>query len=315
MNEFAQAKNLLEQGNSILLTTHERTDGDDLGSVLALAHYLKSVGKNVSVVITAGVPAQLQYLPMSEIVTEQLPDQQFDLLVVSGCSEPKRINHEGILSLNIPILNIDHHVDNSGYGTVNVVEPTKSSVAELVYDFFKFAQWEMSHEIAMCLLTGIVVDTGTFMHSNTEASTLAAAGDLMEHGARVSTITKHTYQGKDMKGLKAWALALENAHYDPKQKMIYSIITADELAALGNPPISVFEGLPETLNKVPEAKFAMFLKQENGVIKGSLRSEEYKGVDVQAIARTLGGGGHKLAAGFSLYGKLARNSAGKWEVV
>lgn len=315
MNEFVQAKQLLEQANSILLTTHERTDGDDLGSVLALAHHLKNSGKQVAVVISGGVPESLRYLPMSEIVTEELPAKQFDTLIVSGCSELARVNHEAILELNIPILNLDHHPDNKMFGNVNVVESTKSAVAELTYDFFKFCDWKITHEIALCLLTGIVTDTGIFMHSNTQASTLAAAADLVSRGARVSTVTKHTYEGKDINSLKAWAHVLENMHYDPIKKMIYSIVTAEELEKLGNPPLSAFEGIVETLIKVPEAKFAMFLKQDKERIKGSLRSEEYKGVDVQAIAKTMGGGGHKLAAGFSMLGTLARNGEGKWEVV
>lgn len=314
-NSFPQAKQLLEGASSVLLTTHERTDGDDLGSALALAHHLKNAGKQVAVVVSGGVPSQLQYLPMSETVTENLPATQFDALIISGCSVKDRVKHEAILQLKIPTINLDHHPDNKMYGDVNVVDPTKSSVAELTYDFFKFAGWEINHDIALCLLTGIVTDTGIFMHSNTQASTLAAAAELMTKGARVSTVTKHTYEGKDLASLKAWSQALGNAHYDPVKQMIYSIITSDELDALGNPPMSAFEGVVETLNKVPEAKFAMFLKQDQNTIKGSLRSEEYKGVDVQAIAQSLGGGGHKLAAGFTLLGTLARDSRGKWEVV
>jgi bifunctional oligoribonuclease and PAP phosphatase NrnA len=318
---FLQAKALLESAGSILFTTHERTDGDDLGSALALAHHFQSVGKKVAVVVKGGVPAQLMYLPLSEIVSETLPldvngqPQNFDALVISGCSVRDRVKHEQIISLKIPTVNLDHHPDNTMYGDVNVVDHTKSSVAELTYDFFKFAGWEIDHKIALCLLTGIVTDTGIFMHSNTQASTLAAAGNLMSKGARVATVTKHTHEGKDLKSLKAWSKALGNAHYDEAKQMIYSIITAEELDQLGNPPLSAFEGIVETLNKMPEAKFAMFLKQDNEVIKGSLRSEDHKGVDVQAIAQSLGGGGHKLAAGFSLIGKLARDSRGKWEVV
>lgn len=315
MIEFSKAKDLLEQSNSVLLTTHERTDGDDLGTVLALADYLKTVGKQVTVVVKGKVPQQLRYLPMSEIVTEELPDEQYDVLVISGCSIRERVNHEAILKLEIPTINLDHHPDNTMYGDVNVVDSTKSSVAELTYDFFKYCSWDISHEAAVCLLTGIVTDTGIFMHSNTEASTLAAAADLMRKGARVSSITKHTYEGKDIPSLKAWAHVIGNAHYDPKKQMIYSIITSDELEALGNPPLSAFEGIVETLNKVPEAKFAMFLKQDNNIIKGSLRSDPSKGVDVKEIAHSLGGGGHKWAAGFSLLGTLARSPDGKWEVV
>lgn len=315
MDSFESAKQLFESSNSILLTTHERTDGDDLGTVLALGNFLQSIGKDVSVVVTAGVPKGLQYLPMSEIVTEVLPEKDFDLLIISGCSVKARVHHEEIEKLNVTTINLDHHPDNQMYGDVNVVDAAKSSVAELTYDFFKFCGWEISYESAVCLLTGIVTDTGIFMHSNTQASTLAAAADLMTRGARVSTVTKNTYESKDIKSLKAWAQALGNAHYDPEKQMIYSIITAEELEALGNPPVTAFEGLVETLNKVPEAKFAMFLKQDKGVIKGSLRSETHKGVDVQAIAKSMGGGGHKLAAGFSILGTLARDTRGKWEVV
>ncbi len=96
--------------------------------------------------------------------------------------------------------------------------------------------------------------------------------------------------------------------------MIYSIITSAELEALGNPPLSAFEGIVETLNKVPEAKFAMFLKQDNDTIKGSLRSDPHKGIDVKEIAHTLGGGGHKWAAGFSIMGTLVKQDDGKWNV-
>lgn len=319
IQNFEKAKTLLEQSSSILLTTHERTDGDDLGSVLALAHYLKSVGKKVSIVVTGGVPQALEYMPLANEVTESISksdsENHFDLLVISGCSVRERVNHEQILNLKIPTLNLDHHPDNQMFGDVNVVDSTKSSVAELTYDFFKYCGWEISYESAVCLLTGIVTDTGIFMHSNTEASTLAAAADLVARGARISTVTKNTYEGKDITSLKAWAKAISNAHFDPQKQMIYSVLTSEDLTVLGNPPMDTFRGLAETLNKVPEAKFAMFLKQDKNVIKGSLRSESYKGIDVQAIAKTLGGGGHKLAAGFTILGTLAKDSRGKWEVV
>lgn len=314
-NNFEQAKTLLENSQRILFTTHQRTDGDDLGSVLALALHMKKQGKEVTISVVGGVPEQLRYLPFTEQVHEDIDNENFDLLVISGCSGLERIGNEKISGLQIPKVNFDHHPDNKLFADVNVVDASKSAVAELVYDFFRDCHWNIDHEIAMCLLTGIVTDTGIFMHSNTKASTLAAASDLVARGARISTITKHTYQGKDLTSLKAWAKALENAQYDPKQKMIYSILTADELNELGEIPSTAFEGIVETLNKVPEAKFAMFLKQDQDIIKGSLRSEEHKGVDVQKIAQSLGGGGHKLASGFSLVGKLIKNDQGKWQVV
>ena len=312
---FEPAKRLIDSSQRILLTTHERTDGDDLGSVLALANHLQKVGKNITLAIKGGVPEQLQYLPLSDWVQDDLSHTNFDLLIVSGCSNLKRCGLPAILNSRMPILNIDHHPDNTEYGMVNVVQADKSSVAELVYDFFNFCNWAITPGIATCLLTGIFTDTGSFMHSNTQQSTLDTAADLMRKGARTSTVARHTYKGKSVAGLKAWGKALENAYYDPDQKIIYSIITEEELAALGNPPLDYFEGLVETLNKVPEAKFALFLKQDGDVIKGSLRSDPHKGMDVKKIAHQFGGGGHKWASGFSLAGKLVRDAEGKWQVV
>lgn len=313
--QFAPAKQLIDKSQRILFTTHERTDGDDLGSVLALANHLQKQGKDITLAIKGGVPTQLQYLPLQEWVQEELPHTDFDLLIISGCSHLARCGIETIINSKLPILNIDHHPDNTNYGHLNVVQADKSSVAELVYDFFQYANWPITPGIATCLLTGVFTDTGSFMHSNTQQSTLDAAADLMRKGARTATVARHTYKGKSIEGLRAWGKALENAYYDPEQKIIYSIITEEELQELGNPPLDSFEGLVETLNKVPEAKFALFLKQEGNTIKGSLRSDPHKGMDVKKIAHLFGGGGHTWASGFSVAGKLVRDEQGKWQVV
>jgi bifunctional oligoribonuclease and PAP phosphatase NrnA len=311
---FQQAKEVIESSQNILFTTHERTDGDDLGTVLALALYAKSQGKKVSVVITGGVPSRLEFMPMSDEVQEPLPQNNFDLLIVSGCSNIERVNHPEIQSLQIPTINFDHHPDNQNYANINVVDSTKSSVAELTYDFFQFCGWEMSSQIATCLLTGIITDTGLFMHSNTGAETLEAASKLMSHGARISQVTKHTFTSPDVDHLKAWGVGLQNSYFNPENKIIYSVLSQETLKKLGNPELANFEGLVETLNKVPEAKYAMLLKEEDGRIKGSLRSDPHKGVDVKEIAHTFGGGGHKWAAGFTLVGKLVKTDQGKWQV-
>lgn len=314
MTEFLQAKNLIEGSKNILLTTHERTDGDDLGSVLSLAIYLRSAGKQVTLCITGGVPERLQYLPYSENVIEQLPEKNYDLLIVSGCSSLDRVRNHGIEQLNIPIINFDHHPDNKQFATVNVVDAKKSAVAELVYDFFNYCQWEIEKDVALCLLTGIITDTGMLMHSNTSSSTLAAAGELMKHGAHISEVAKNTFATHDTNKLKAWGKALENSFFNAETKVIYSVITEKEIQELGNPELASFEGLVETLNKVPEARFAMFLKEDGARIKGSLRSDPHKGIDVQKIAQDLGGGGHKWAAGFSMVGKLVKTDAGRWKI-
>jgi bifunctional oligoribonuclease and PAP phosphatase NrnA len=315
IEHFTKAKQLIDESNNILLTMHERMDGDDGGSVLAMQHQLEKLGKTVTSAIKKGVPPNLSFLPGSEKISDDINSESFDLVIMFGCSSKDRCGSEKILNLKSSILNFDHHPDNSFFGHVNIVDSKKSSVAELVYDFFVWNNWPINKHIATCLLTGIITDTGSFMHSNTQVSTLQTAADLMRKGAQTNKIIRHTYKNKSFAILKAWGKALENSYYDKENKIIYSVMTDKDLKDVGELPGSAFEGLAETLNTVPEAKFAMFLRQEGETIKGSLRTEPHKNVDVSKIAKLFGGGGHKAAAGFSVMGKLGRDESGKWRVV
>lgn len=312
---FKKAKELIDSSNHVLLTMHERMDGDDGGSVLAVFHHLQKNGKQASCAIKKGVPPQLKFLPGSEHIKDDINNENFDLLITFGCSSKDRTGSANINALQTPIINFDHHPDNEFFADINIVDADKSSVAELVYDFFIFHSWPITPQVATCLLTGIIMDTGSFMHSNTKKSTFKAAGELMRKGAQTSHIIRHTYHSKNLQILKAWGKAMENAHYDQKHKIIYAVMTEKDLEGFGQLPQSAFEGFVETLNTYPEARFAMFLRQDGEVIKGSLRSDPYKNTDVSQIAKIFGGGGHKMAAGFSLAGKLTKNPDGKWKVL
>ncbi len=312
---FAKAKDLIDASSDILLTMHERMDGDDGGALLAMGYQLEKMGKTVTYSIKKGVPPSLNFLPNSNKIADDIEHKNFDLLITFGCSSKDRCGSEKTMSLEIPVLNIDHHPDNTGFGQVNVVDHKKSSVAELVYDFFVWNKWPITKDIATCLLTGIITDTGCFMHSNTQSSTLKAAGELMSRGAHINKIVGQVYKNKSLQTLKAWGKAMENSYYDEKHKIIYSAMTEQDLANFQSLPQAAFEGFVETLNTVPEAKFAMFLRQDGNVIKGSLRSDTFKNIDVSKIAHIFGGGGHKLAAGFSVAGKLMKDENGKWKAV
>lgn len=309
-NSFA-ALALLQGKQRVFLTTHERTDGDDLGTVLALAHALKKQGKTVTVGIRGGVPASLAFLPDSSSVTEDAPTTDTEVIIVSGCSNLARTGLP-LESFTAPIINFDHHPDNTRFGAVNLVDAAISSVAELAYHFCKTVNWPIENEMAVCLLTGMVSDTGSFLHSNTQPSTLYAASSLMNKGARTTTIANNTFKGKALPALKAWGRALANSWYDAEKSMVCSVITEEDLQELHSPPQSVFEGIVETINKVPEARFALFLKQDGPLIKGSLRSDPHKplgGLDVGSLARLLGGGGHRNAAGFAFPGKIVKKDS------
>lgn len=313
--DFIKAQQLIDSSERILLTMHEGMDGDDGGAILALGQHLESLGKQPTYFISKGVPPQLAFLPQSHQVKASLDNTQFDLIIFCGCATADRCGNPAILNLTAPTINIDHHPDNQRFGQVNIVDASKSAVAELVYDMFVFHRWPITKNIALCLLTGLVTDTGSFMHSNTQTSTLTAAAELMRKGALVNKIIRHTYKNKNPQMLKAWGRALENMRYDDKHQIAFSVITDEDLETLGDIHSSTFEGFVETLNAIPEAKFALFLRQEGNKVKGSLRSEPYKNIDVAQIAQLFGGGGHKMAAGFSVVGKLTKNAQGKWQVV
>jgi phosphoesterase RecJ-like protein len=312
---FKEAKQLIDESHNILLTMHERMDGDDGGALLAMGIQLEKLGKQINCAIKQGVPPNLKFLPFSNQITDDIKTTEFDLLITFGCSNLNRTGNPKILNLKSKILNIDHHPDNQNFGTVNIVDAHKSSVAELIYDFFIFHRWPITADIATCLLTGIVTDTGCFQHSNTQSSTLRIAGELMNKGAILETILENTTKNKNLNVLTAWGKTLANLHYDSKNQVIYSIVTKAELGDLTQLPAGAFEGITETLNTFPEAKFAMLLRQEGNIIKGSLRTDPHKNFDVNKIARLFGGGGHKMASGFSVVGQLVKTPEGQWQII
>ncbi|HYF05758.1 MAG TPA: DHH family phosphoesterase [Patescibacteria group bacterium] len=303
--DFTDAHDLIIQSKNILLTTHESTDGDDFGTVSALALYIQSLGRQATFAINGDIPKQLSYLPTAswQLATQ---DTGFDLVIASGCSNKKRINIPWIEALEKPFINFDHHIDNTRYGTVNVVDAAKSSVAELVYDFFKFLKVAITSQMATCMLTGIFTDTGSFMHSSTQSSTYVAAGELLKLGANMPKIARWNYKNKTKRVLKAWGQVIQDAQINPKNNLIFSAIPRE-----GNPlPNSSYEGLVETLVKAEEAKFSLLLKEDGEFVKGSLRSDPHKNIDVQKIASKMGGGGHKWASGFKLKAKLKKTDKG-----
>ncbi len=315
LQNFEAAYDFIKNHSTFIMATHAHTDGDDLGSMLAMHQVLKSMGKHSVPVANGGVPAGLKFLPQQNEVLENVQEDNFDAIILFGCSNVGRTELEKIMAGGLPILNIDHHPDNKLFGGVNLVDKNKSSVAELIYDFIKFIGAELTTDISKCLLTGMFTDTGSFMHSNTQASTLNAAAELLKNGVRIDKIYSSTYKGnKDENVLKAWAKAIENTRIDNENQIVLSVVTEDDLKDIGDLPEDCFGGFIDNLNSIPNTKFSIFIRQEGEFIKGSIRSEERKNIDVSALAKLFGGGGHKLASGFKMKGKIHRDLQGAWRV-
>ncbi len=303
--EFSQVARLLEGKKRILLATHEHPDGDALGSLVAMFSVLtRMIGKEVVMFSEDPIPEYFSFLPYVERVVQTLQDPSFspDLFFAFDYGDFKRIHVEERLLQNVPIVTFDHHPYVGQRGDVVIIDPTASSTCELLYHFFRHAQYEISNETATALLAGIFTDTGGFAHVNTTTRTLKIAGDLLRYGTSLPRLHKHTFSRKSPHTLHIWGEVLKNIVHDSSLGMAYAVIPFKEFCEFGS-SLDDFEGITNVLSMPPEVRFSLLLiEHEPGVLKGSLRSEPFKNVDVSSIARMLGGGGHTYAAGFEARG-------------
>lgn len=304
--------NLIKASNSILILSHKKPDGDAVGSSLGLLQALRGIGKTVKFFSKDNIPDIFKFLPnVSEVENKAIP-QKYDLVILLDCALFKRtglVDIKEVASSFDNILIIDHHPKNETEcdyyeNCFYFINPQASSTAVLIYELLKNAKIEITKDIANCLLTGIFTDTGGFQHSNVDKQSLEAAAEFMRKGSRVDKITKNIFSNKSMSAIKLWGLALSRVQTDTKTGMAISYISKKDLENFGVKEDNL-AGLVNVINTISDAKFSLLLTEsDNYKIKGSLRSEEYKGIDVSRIARSFGGGGHKLASGFEIDGNL-----------
>lgn len=306
---------ILQKSSRVLISTHEHPDGDAVGSSLAMRHALRAQGKTVTAYIPDPAPDFFSFLPdFSELITEKPDVGAFDTILLLDYTQLYRTHLEQEVLAHPQTISIDHHYDNTQQTRLNLIVPEAAATAHILYEFFVSERWPISKDIATCLLTGIFTDTGSFMHDSVTPDILEIASDLMNKGARLSHIAHETYQKKDLPGLRIWGRALSRIVINKKTGASVSVITKQDLEDC-HATLDDLDGVVNMLNTLPDTTFAMLLTEyEPGMIKGSLRSEPYKGVDVSKIAKKLGGGGHKLASGFEVEGHIVKQDD-KWRVV
>ncbi len=305
----------LRTARTVLLGTHEHPDGDAIGGELALMHALRLQGKQVTAYIPDPAPEFLSFLPGFEELTTTPPDPAaFDVVVLLDYTQLYRTHLEAAVKAHPNTICIDHHYDNKGEATINLIVPEAAATAQILTELFQSTGIPITRDIATCLLTGIFTDTGSFMHDSTSPEILQLASDLMSKGARLAHIAHETYQKKDLPSLRIWGRALSRVMVSETTGAAVSVITMQDLEECGA-TLDDLSGVVNLLNTLPQSTFAMLLAEyEPGKIKGSLRSEPQKHVDVSKIAARLGGGGHKLASGFEVEGHLVEQD-GVWRVL
>jgi phosphoesterase RecJ-like protein len=288
-----------------LVTSHDNPDGDALGSLLAMHLALEALGKS-SVMVLGGVaplPGEYAFLELEArgLLRSAPADAGRRVLVALDCAQESRIVDPTLIGGAPLTVNIDHHHDNTRFGDIDLVVEDASSTAEVLADVFAELGIALTPPIAEALYTAVVTDTGRFQYSNTTPTTLRLAAELVEAGANPRRVFVEVYESTPFPKLKLLARALERATELAEGRIVVSELRREDFDAAGaDEPYS--EGIIDHLRAVDGAELVALVRElpegAGSARKGSLRSHP-DGVDVSAIARSFGGGGHKRAAGFS----------------
>jgi phosphoesterase RecJ-like protein len=287
-----------------LVTTHENPDGDALGSLIAMRLALAELRKDVVMYLggKTPLPREYRFMPLEDLQRELPADMRERVVLALDCANERRLGPEASALLDSArlVVDLDHHHDNSRFGDVNLIVPDASSTGEILRDVIRALGVELTPDLAEALYIAVVTDTGRFQYANTTAKALRLAAELVEAGANVHRVFQGVYENVAFGKLKLLARALERARVLEGGRIIVSHLEREDFADAGvEEPFS--EGIIDYLRAVEGAEIAALIREpptlDGPSRRVSLRTTE-ENLDVSAIARKSGGGGHKQAAGF-----------------
>jgi phosphoesterase RecJ-like protein len=293
----------LRRHDRFLVVTHENPDGDALGSLLAATLALRQLGKDAVMYLAGGTPLPREYafMPLGELVREPPADAASRVLLAVDCAKEDRIGDEAALARAPLVLDIDHHHDNTRFGDLNLIVADASSTGEVLRDVFAELGVDLTPELAEPLYIALVTDTGRFQYANTTPKALRLAAELVDAGADIHAVFQEVYESVEFAKVKLLARALDRAEVLEGGRIVVSHLLRGDFTEVGaSEPYS--EGIIDYLRMVEGAELAALIREQLNdgadAHKGSLRSSIDE-LDVSAIARRFGGGGHRQAAGFS----------------
>ncbi len=286
-------------GDSFLLSTHQKPDGDALGSSLALARILEGLDKKCSILLDDSVSSFYRFLPGVEKIEEFTSAAEIDpttRVIVPDAGNLERIGDvSSIFTPKNKILNIDHHPDNTHFGHLNWVEAEAAATGELIFILIDELELKIDEELATLLATTIITDTGSFRFDNTRPFTHRMMATLLEKGAESTTIIKEIYQSYEFHQLKLLSLALDSMERSSDGSLAWCTIDREMMNKTGISPeeITGVVNYPRSVNGVRAG--VLFKELEEGKVRVSLRSNG--SLPVNRVAARFGGGGHEMAAG------------------
>jgi phosphoesterase RecJ-like protein len=293
----------IRSGERFLLITHEHPDGDAIGSLVAMQGILRALGKD-SLMFVAGddlpLPQEYRWVDLDGMVSDAPADADERTVIFLDCGNIDRAPICAERTGEARVLNLDHHHDNTHFGDVDHVVPEASCTAEIVWDLMHELGVRPTKAIAEALYVGLVTDTGRFMYENTGPRAHLMAADLIEAGVETDVIYRRLYEGMPAAKIDLLGRALSHVRRFDDGRMTITTLRRKDFDETGAND-SLSEGVVDHLRSIAGTKVAVFIRHlssDDGRKKTSLRSTDGE-VDVSAIAREAGGGGHRQAAGFT----------------
>lgn len=305
-----QIFNTLLNAKLVLVIPHQNPDGDALGSATALAEWLSLNKILYFIFCKTFIPTAFNYLPHAQEITSDkkiwsIKNFSHIINVDSGDLRYAGIDTDiAALPYKPTFINIDHHHTNELYGDLNLVIPKASSTTEVLYNFFKYNKIPINRNIATSLMTGLLTDTSVFSNAGASKLTLSIGSKLIRNGADLELIKESIITDKSLGALKLWGVVLSRLELHHELNIVYTYLIQTDLKKY-NVKEEEADGIANLLNHLNEGRASLVLKErEDGNVKGSLRTTR-NDTDVSVWAKSLGGGGHTKAAGFTVPGPIS----------
>jgi bifunctional oligoribonuclease and PAP phosphatase NrnA len=302
-SDIDRVADAIRAGDRFLLMTHENPDGDALGSLLGMHRVLEALGKDTVMFLAARefpLPVEYRFLPLEEVFHEPPADIADRVVIFLDCGNIDRMPVDFLQRGQNTVINVDHHHDNTRFGSINLVDVNASCTAEIVFDLAGLLDVQLTPEMANALYVGLVTDTGKFMYENTDARSHRMAAGLIEAGVQVNDVYRRLYEHAPVEKLKLLSRALEGVTLRDGGRLAITYISTEDYAVTGASE-ALTEGIIDHLRTIDGTAVAAVVRDQSAggraARKVSMRSTDGR-VDVSAIARRHGGGGHRRAAGF-----------------
>jgi phosphoesterase RecJ-like protein len=317
---------------NILIIGHTSPDADAMSSIGAMVEVAQNLNLNVYAYADRKSNGAYDFINNENLVNSDEPAdlRVYDIILVLDCGSISRTGlelrlrnliaaqKEGTIKERPYIIEFDHHEKQEDYSDLEIRDPGKASTTEIIYQFLIANHLEITKTLADCILIGLMTDTGHFLHANSSREALAISSEMLLRGASLPKIIDKTTHNKSFAVLKVWGRVLEKMKFDSETGFASSALFKDDIAELLTPEekethADLFSDIVSFLSYLSGVRVALLLREENGSVKGSLRTNDEE-ADVAKIAENWGGGGHKKAAGFSVEGKLKATETG-WKII